>query len=110
MPRTPAHHTAADTRNSSRLDVRFESEPNPKDLVYKVHFRTMIDLQVDGPFAMGASGEPCMRMLVTGESFMMHQIRYMVGAAVQVALGIMPLDLLKTSLLKPCRIGWVHLT
>lgn len=65
----------------------------------------MLECQVDGPYRMDATGEPCVRMLVTGESFMMHQIRYMVGAAVQVALGIMPLDLLTVSLLRPCRIG-----
>jgi tRNA U38,U39,U40 pseudouridine synthase TruA len=33
---------------------------------------------------------PCLRLEVCGDSFMLHQIRHMVGAAVAVVRDIMP--------------------
>ena len=44
-----------------------------------------------------------MQVSLRGQSFMLHQIRHMVGAAVAVARGILPLEFVKTSLLKPAR-------
>jgi tRNA U38,U39,U40 pseudouridine synthase TruA len=40
--------------------------------------------------AAAAGGVPCLRLEVCGDSFMLHQIRHMVGAAVAVVRGIMP--------------------
>lgn len=37
-----------------------------------------------------AGGVPCVRLEVCGDSFMLHQIRHMVGVAVAVVRGIMP--------------------
>lgn len=37
-----------------------------------------------------AGGVPCIRLEVCGDSFMLHQIRHMVGAAVAIVRGIMP--------------------
>lgn len=40
--------------------------------------------------AAAAGGVPCLRLEVCGDSFMLHQIRHMVGAAVAVVRGVMP--------------------
>jgi hypothetical protein len=37
-----------------------------------------------------AGGVPCVRLEVCGDSFMLHQIRHMVGTAVAIVRGIMP--------------------
>ena len=42
-------------------------------------------------------------MSLRGQSFMLHQIRHMVGAAVAVAKGVLPLAFVEASLLRPAR-------
>jgi len=37
-----------------------------------------------------SGGVPCIRLEVCGDSFMLHQIRHMVGVAVAIVRGIMP--------------------
>lgn len=37
-----------------------------------------------------AGGVPCVRLEVCGDSFMLHQIRHMVGAAVAIVRGVLP--------------------
>jgi len=44
-----------------------------------------------------------MRLEVRGGSFVLHQIRHMIGAAVAVARGALALELLEASLTPPCR-------
>ncbi len=34
-------------------------------------------------------GEPCLLLEVSGQSFMLHHIRHMIGAAVAVSLGLL---------------------
>ena len=46
---------------------------------------------------------PLLQVTLKGTSFMLHQIRHMVGAAVSVARGLYPLDFVEASLLKPAR-------
>jgi tRNA pseudouridine38-40 synthase len=56
------------------------------------------------PSQRTAGGVPCLRLCVKGDSFMLHQIRNMIGAAVAVARGIMPADLLAVALSAPGRV------
>ena len=51
-----------------------------------------------------SGGTPCVRIEVRGGSFMLHQIRLMIGTAVAVARGFLPLALLPASLEPHCRI------
>lgn len=44
-----------------------------------------------------------LQVSLKGTSFMLHQIRHMVGAAVSVARGLCPLEFVEASLLKPAR-------
>jgi tRNA pseudouridine(38-40) synthase len=39
---------------------------------------------------VGPGRTPCVRLRVHADSFMLHQIRHMVGAAIVVARGILP--------------------
>lgn len=45
-----------------------------------------------------AGGVPCLRLEVRGESFMLHQIRHMIGGAAAVARGMVTMQLLQASL------------
>ena len=44
-----------------------------------------------------------LQVSITGSSFMLHQIRHMVGAVVAVARGNLPLEYLSASLCAPAR-------
>jgi tRNA pseudouridine38-40 synthase len=46
---------------------------------------------------------PCLKLEVTGDSFMLHQIRHMIGAAVAVARRIFPPEFLEVALSAPAR-------
>lgn len=49
-------------------------------------------------------GQPYLVLRITGLSFVLHQIRHMVGGALAVANGIVPLDAFETALRTPLRI------
>jgi tRNA pseudouridine38-40 synthase len=48
---------------------------------------------------------PCLRLSVKGDSFMLNQIRNMIGAAVAVSRGVMPAELLPVALSAPGRVA-----
>lgn len=57
------------------------------------------------PGVFEIDGQRWVRLVVIGQSFMLHQIRKMVGAAVAVARGSLPFDLLEASLATPARMN-----
>jgi len=88
----------------------------PRQLVSTAHFRRVESFTCGAPAQVGdgseggllAAEEPgawFVRLSVTGESFMMKQIRHMVGGAVAVANGHMPLDVLRAALAVPARVS-----
>ncbi len=48
-------------------------------------------------------GVVCWQVVFSGQSFMLHQIRHMIGAAVAVARGTIPLDYVEGCLRSPSR-------
>ncbi|WIA38279.1 hypothetical protein OEZ86_001619 [Tetradesmus obliquus] len=87
-----------------RQQVRFLAEPDPDDPVVKSHYRMMRSFTADDPRPLVPGGVPCLRLEVCGDSFMLHQIRHMVGAAVAVVRGVMPRELIELSLSAPGRV------
>lgn len=88
--------------NISWRPQRLESDP-----VTRRHFRFNETCEASDQLLRIVShgGVPCVRLTVCGASFMLHQIRHMVGAAVAVAIGKIPLDLLEASLAAPTRVN-----
>lgn len=87
-----------------KQQVRFLAEPDPDDPVVKSHYRMMRSFTADDPRPLVPGGVPCLRLEVCGDSFMLHQIRHMVGAAVAVVRGVMPRELVELSLSAPGRV------
>lgn len=87
-----------------RQQVRFLSAPDPDDPVVKSHYRMIRHFTADDPKPLVPGGVPCLRLEVCADSFMLHQIRHMVGAAVAIVRGIIPRELLELSLSAPGRV------
>lgn len=68
------------------------------------HYRHMRSITVSEPLRLTEEGELCVRVCLWGDSFMLHQIRKMVGTAAGVAVGSIPLELCRASLAPPGRI------
>lgn len=80
-----------------------EYSPDNPDVVATAHFRIIHSWTVSGPTTLVPGGVPCLKLEVRGESFILHQIRHMVGAAVAVARGVLSLDALDAALHVPVR-------
>lgn len=93
-------------REPFKMHLEWRGERRENDAIGQRHFR-FIELCVVGPAPMTLvpGGPQCIELTVRGGSFMLHQIRHMVGAAVAVALGIFPPELLEASLSVPARIN-----
>ncbi|KXZ42898.1 hypothetical protein GPECTOR_112g268 [Gonium pectorale] len=76
----------------------YETSADPRDRVTVRHFRTIVSFTADEPAPLVPGGVPCVRLRVRGMSFMLHQIRHMIGGALAVARGMLPLPLLRASL------------
>ena len=63
----------------------WNSEAQPGDRIEPAHFRHLQAVQLGGaPGPLVPGGTPCLRILLRGNSFMLHQIRKLVGMAVAV--------------------------
>lgn len=80
-------------------------DADAKDRVTVRHFRSMLSFSADDPVPLVPGGVPCVRLCVRGQSFMLHQIRHMIGAATAVARGMLPLALLTAALAKGARVS-----
>lgn len=83
--------------------LKWQLEVNPKDKVGSSHYRKITDFVVKEPLKMEA-GNYLVPLQVTGLSFMYNQIRIMVGTAVAVAMGAIPVDALPAFFAQPARI------
>ncbi|KAL1512005.1 hypothetical protein AB1Y20_005280 [Prymnesium parvum] len=64
--------------------------------------RTVVRCRVCGQHVVG--GEAYVRLHVCGIAFALHQIRHMVGAALAVAHGVVPLDVLRIAIHSPFQV------
>lgn len=89
------------------LKLEWKAVKDDKDPVTRRHYRYIeaCRLTDQSITTLVPGGEPCIRMNIKGASFMLHQIRHMVGCAVAVALGVIPLELVEPSLSTPLRMS-----
>ncbi|GFR46264.1 hypothetical protein Agub_g7817 [Astrephomene gubernaculifera] len=80
------------------------NKADSRDRVTVRHFRTISSFTADDPEPLVPGGPPCVRIRVRGQSFMLHQIRHMIGGGLAAARGMVPLQLLRASLAAPARV------
>lgn len=89
------------------IHFAWKAERDESDPIVRSHYRFVEECECS-PEPMELvhqGGEPCVKLSVCGASFMLHQIRHMVGGAVLVALGKMPQELLQAALAPPVRMN-----
>ncbi|BDA49208.1 probable tRNA pseudouridine synthase 1 at N-terminal half [Coccomyxa sp. Obi] len=85
------------------LHFRWNEDRDDADPITRSHFRHVYSATADNPAPLVAGGTPCIKVVFSGQSFMLHQIRHMVGAAVAVARGAVPLAWVEACLHSPSR-------
>ncbi|KXZ51601.1 hypothetical protein GPECTOR_12g565 [Gonium pectorale] len=95
---------AADGGNATAAGAETAAEVDPWDRVMQSHYRRIHSFTAADPVPLVEGGTPCLLLEVSGQSFMLHHIRHMIGTAVAVALGLLPRDVLQASLHPPARV------
>ncbi|KAF5832298.1 hypothetical protein DUNSADRAFT_11835 [Dunaliella salina] len=87
-----------------RPQLKFNMEMKQHDMITRTFYRHIKTFTADDPVPLVEGGTPCLRLVVDGQSFMLHHIRHMIGAAVAVARGLIPREFLEAALSAPSRI------
>ena len=91
-------------RKNNSLKLEWYDQKNESDPVTRRHFRFIDEVSIGDNIApIAPGGPPCIRLTIKGGSFMLHQIRHMVGASIAVAVGKVPLEVVEASLTVPSR-------
>eukprot|EP00249_Psilotum_nudum_P016582 c25894_g1_i1 orf=161-1684(+) len=98
----PEEHATFETVSSSKPRARWLKEPDMVDTIGTAHYRRIISFTCGG--LENFNDTLFIRLSVQGESFMLHQIRKMVGTAVAVMRGILPVDIVPISLSRHTRV------
>ncbi|KAI5079597.1 hypothetical protein GOP47_0005076 [Adiantum capillus-veneris] len=86
----------ADELSSPPPKIFWLHEINIADKIFSAHFRTVFSFTCGG--LQNFKGLQFLELNVHGESFMLHQIRKMIGTAVAVMRDVLPLDVIPISL------------
>ena len=85
------------------------------DRIVQEHYRKIYDcscsdvIHLQDPDGSPGSSLPVIRIEITGGSFMLYQIRYMIGTAVGVVLGDFPSTIIPASMSAPARFNHLPL-
>eukprot|EP00250_Pteridium_aquilinum_P000049 c10064_g1_i1 orf=500-2077(-) len=82
--------------------VRWLYELDMADKIFSAHFRKVFSFTCGG--LQTYEGLTFLKLTVHGESFMLHQIRKMVGTAIAIMREVLPADIIPVSLSRPCRV------
>lgn len=98
--------TSTPLRVKGTINFEWKEERDENDPIVRSHYRYIEECNCSAPMTLvDRDGVPCVKLTVSGASFMLHQIRHMVGAAVLVALDKMPQELLDASMAPPVRMN-----
>lgn len=83
--------------------IRWLYELDIADKISSAHFRKIFSFTCGGLETY--EGLCFLKLTIHGESFMLHQIRKMVGTAVAIMRDVLPSDIIPVSLSCPCRVA-----